>query len=144
MPPRKKRAKIGTPSRDGARDEPAVHVELDDEPGWPCRADSRSGRSRAWRRNSIVGAEPTGRELGRGLEVDAARREEPVVAGVVGERGADARGESALKRFASGKPLEHADDARGAEEVLTCCVSSAVVLAGVGDADARSHGCIRG
>ena len=51
-----------------ARDEPAVHVELDDEP--LARADSRSGRSRAWRRNwlslpSALGARARSSPAGR-------------------------------------------------------------------------------
>ena len=42
-----------------------------------------------------------------------------------------------LKRFASGKPLEDADGARGAEEGRRVARRDAVVLAGVGERGAQ-------
>ena len=48
----------------------------------------------------VLAAEVRRRELGRALEEDAARREEAVVARVVGERGPEARGEAVVEQVA--------------------------------------------
>ena len=96
MPPRKKRAKIGTPSVVGLVTRPASVFSLSDEAVAERVVEAADG---AVAQELVLACRSScDGELGRAVQVDAARREEPVVARVVGERGPEAGGEAVVEQ----------------------------------------------
>ena len=105
--------------RTSARDETDLVVHLEDEARAAARPGRRAGSKAADERVAEeldLAAEVRGRELGRRLEEETARREEAVVSRVVRERGTQRDRSSGVEEVRERQALEDGDEAGGRAE----------------------------